>query len=142
MTSADNKEVVRRYQTAWEKGDLSTLDELLADEFVNHSAPLPPTKAETLEFAARHRRQFPDGAYNTRQIIAEDDLVFVFGNYYGVHTGEPVEGMPASGAVADFDYFILLRLTNGKIIERRGAADDVMGMLIPLGYKLVHPGGR
>jgi predicted ester cyclase len=142
MTTADNKEVVHRYQTAWEQADLATLGELLADEFVNHSLPLPPTRDEMLEFAAEHRRQFPTGIYAIRQLVAEGDLVFVFGNYHGVHTGEPFEGIPASGAVADFDYFILLRLTNGKIIERWGAADDVMGMLIPLGYELIHPGGR
>ena len=140
MTTETNKEIVRRYQTAWEQADLAALGELLADNFANHSPPLPPTKAEMLDFAAEHRRQFPGGTYTIRQLAAEGDLVFVFGNYRGVHTGVPVEGIPANGAMADFDYFILLRLANGKIIERWGAADDVMGMLIPLGYRLVAPG--
>lgn len=140
MTIIENREIVRRYQTAWEQADLDTLAELIDEKFVNHSLPLPPTRAEMLEFAAEHRRQFPSGVYTIRHLVAEGDLVFVFGNYHGVHTGEPFEGIPASGAVADFDYFILLRLANGKIVERWGASDDVMGMLIPLGYRLKSPG--
>ncbi len=135
-----NEAIVRRYQTAWEQADLVTLGEVLAEEFVNHSPPLPPTRGEMLDFAAEHRRQFPAGTYTIRQLIADNDLVFVFGNYHGVHTGEPFDGIPARGAVADFDFFILLRLANGKIVERWGAADDVMGMLLPLGYKLQAPG--
>ena len=139
MTPTEKVEIVRRYQTAWEQADIATLRVLLAEDFVNHSPPLPPTRAEMLEFAAMHRRQFTTGKYTIRTTAVEDDRVFVFGNYHGVHDGEPFDGIPASGAVVDFDYFILLRLENGKIVERWGAADDVAGMLMPLGFTLSPP---
>jgi predicted ester cyclase len=48
-------------------------------------------------------------------------------------------GIPASGAEANFDFSILLRLAEGKIAERWATADDVMGLLVPLGFKLVPP---
>ena len=47
--------------------------------------------------------------------------------------------IPASGMEVNFDFSILLRVTNGKIVERWAMANDVVGMLIPLGFKLVPP---
>ena len=140
MKSAINKEIVRRYQKAWEQADLTTLAELLSEDFVNHSPPLPPTRDEMLEFTAEHRRQFTTGTYTIHAMATDGDQVFVFGHYHGVHDGEPFDAIPASGAEVDFDYFTLLRLADGKIVERWGAADDVLGMLVPLGYTLSPPG--
>lgn len=137
--TAMNKDTVRRYQTAWEQADLATLDEVLAEDFINHSQPLPPDREAMKEFAAEHRASFPTGKYTIQNLVAEGDLVFVYGHYQGTHDGEPFMGIPASGAEASFDYSILLRLENGKIVERWGTADDVMGLLVPLGYKLVPP---
>lgn len=139
MSLAANKEIVRRYQRAWEQADLATLGEFLAKNFVNHSQPLPPDRAGMLEFAAQHRRQFPTGTYTIHHLIAEGDLVAVFGRYEATHDGDPFLSIPASGVAVRFDYFILLRLENGQIAERWGATDDVMGLLVPLGFKLVPP---
>lgn len=140
MSLEANKEIVRRYQRAWEQADLATLGELLAEDFVNHSQPLPPDRGGMLEFAAQHRRQFPAGSYIIHHMIAEGDLVAVFGHHQAIHEGEPFQNIPASGVAVHFDYSILLRLADGKIVERWGNSDDVMGMLVPLGFKLVPPG--
>lgn len=134
-----NKNIVRRYQKAWEQADLTALDELIAEDFVNHSSPLPPDREGMMEFAAEHRSQFPTGTYSIQNLVAEGDLVFVYGQYQGTHDGEPFMGIPASGAEASFDYSTLLRLEDGKIAERWGTADDVMGLLVPLGFELVPP---
>ena len=56
-----------------------------------------------------------------------------------VHDGEPFMGIPAGAAEASSDTSILLRLEEGKIAARWGTADDVMGMLVPLGFELVPP---
>ena len=140
MTTAKNREVVQRYQKAWEVADLATLREVLAEDFVNHSPPLPPTRAEMLDFATAHRHQFPAGTYTIQAMAADGDRLFLFVHYHRVHQVEPFMDIPASGAAVDFDYFILLRLVDGKIVERWGAADDVMGMLVPLGFTLSPPG--
>jgi predicted ester cyclase len=98
-----NKEVVRRYIKAWEQADLMTLGELIAEDFVNHSPPLPPNRQAMLEFAVEHRSQFPTGRYTLQTLVAEDDLVFAFGHYQGTHDGEAFMDIPASGAEANFD---------------------------------------
>lgn len=139
MALAGNKDVVRRYLEAFEQADVKTLDALLGADFVNHSLPLPPDREGVKAFATEQRSQFPTGEYTIDQLVAEGDLVLIYGHYRGTHDGEPFMGIPASGAEASFDFSTLLRLKDGKIIERWGTADDVMGMLVPLGFKLVPP---
>ena len=134
-----NKEIVRRYIEAWEQADLTVLDELIAEDFVNHSPPMPADREGMMGFAAEHRSQFPTGEYSIQNLVAEDDWVFVYGQYQGVHVGEPFLGIPASGAEASFDYTTLLRLKDGKLIDRWGTSDSIMGLLVPLGYELVPP---
>jgi predicted ester cyclase len=136
---AANKEIVRRYIEAWEQADLTTLEELIAEDFVNHSPPLPPDHEGMLEFATEHRSQFPTGEYTIQNLVAEGDVVFVYGHYQGTHDGEPFMGIPASGAEASFDFSLLLRLADGKLVERWATSDDVMGLLVPLGFELVPP---
>jgi len=138
MRSA-NKEIVRRYLEAWEQADLATLDELLAADFINHSSPLPPDREGMMTFATEHRNQFPTGEYTIQHLVAEDNLVFMYGRFQGTHDGEPFMDIPANGVEVDFAFSILFRLQDGKLAERWGTADDVMGMLIPLGFELVPP---
>lgn len=137
--AAANMEIVQRYQTAWEQADLETLGAVLDETFVNHSPPLPPDREGMMEHAASFRKSFTDGKYTINQISADGDRVWVFGHFQGIHDGEPFMGIPASGAEASFDYTTLLRLQDGKLVERWATADDVMGLLVPLGYQVVAP---
>jgi predicted ester cyclase len=65
--------------------------------------------------------------------------MYLYGHYKGTHTGKPFMGLPAKGATADFDFSVLMKLKDGKIVERWATADDVNGLLVPLGYKVVAP---
>ena len=114
-------------------GDLETLDKLMAAGFANHSPPLPSDKAGMMQHAADFRRAFPAGAYTVEQLVAEGDRVYAFGYYEGRHEGEPFLGISASGAHVRFDFSLRLRLEDGQIAERWATADDVMGLLVPLG---------
>lgn len=134
-----NKEIVRRYLEAWEQADLEGLDKVLAEDFVNHSPPLPPDRESMTEYAVTMRSQFTTGEFTIQNIAAEGDFVFVYGDFQGVHNGEPYAGIPATDTEVAFDYTILLRLEEGKIVERWGTAGSIMGMLVPLGYELVPP---
>lgn len=139
MALAANKETVRSWLTAWEKGDQRTMGELLARDFVNHSPPLPKDRRGFIAAGVESYEQFPTGKYTIQNIIADGDMVSVFGNFEGVHTGKPFAGIPASGTEANFDFSLLFRMKDGKIAERWATSDSVMGMLVPLGYKLTPP---
>ncbi|MGE5601792.1 MAG: nuclear transport factor 2 family protein [Nitrososphaerales archaeon] len=136
---AANKEAARNWMKAWEAGDQKAMDGLLAKDFVNHTPPLPEVRADFIAAGVEGHDQFPTGKYTINNIIAEGDLVFVYGNFDGAHTGIPFNGIKASGAKANFDYMLLFRMKDGKIAERWAVSDSVMGMLVPLGYQLVPP---
>jgi predicted ester cyclase len=135
-----NKITAQRYLEAFEQADTQKLDRLIADDFVNHSAPLPPDKAGFIASDVAFRASFPDGKFTIQSLMAEGDSVALYGHFTGVHSGAPFMGIPAAGATASFDYSLLLRIEKGQIAERWATADDVMGLLIPLGFRLVPPG--
>lgn len=139
MALEANKETVRSWLTAWETGDEEVMGELLARDFVNHSPPMPKDRRGFIAAGVESYEQFPTGKYTIQSIIANGDMVSVFGNFEGTHTGKPFAGIPASGAEANFDFSLLFRLKDGKIAERWATSDSVMGMLVPLGYKLTPP---
>lgn len=139
MALAVNKEAVRSWLTAWEKGDQKAMGELLARDFVNHTPPMPKDRKGFIEAGVESHEQFPTGKYTIQNIIADGDMVAVFGNFEGTHTGKPFAGIAAKGAKANFDFSLLFRMKDGKIAERWATADSVMGMLVPLGYTLTPP---
>jgi predicted ester cyclase len=139
MALAANKEAARSWLTAWEQGDEKAMGELLAKDFVNHTPPLPEDRDAFIAAGVANHENFPTGKYTIQNLMAEGDMVSVFGHFEGAHTGTPFEGIPAKGAKASFDFSVLFRMKDGKIAERWATADDVMGLLVPLGFKLVPP---
>jgi len=135
-----NKAAARKWFTAWEQGDAKAMGELLATNFVNHSPPLPADRDGFIAAGVENYEQFPTGKYTIQNVIAEGDLVSTYGNFQGAHTGKPFMGIPATGAKANFDFSIVFRMKDGKITDRWGVSDSVMGMLVPLGFKLTPPG--
>lgn len=139
MALAANTDTVRNWLAAWEKGDQQAMGELLARDFVNHSPPLPKDRRGFIAAGVESYEQFPTGTYTIQNIMADGDMVSVFGNFEGAHTGKPYAGIPATGAEANYDFSMLFRIKDGKIAERWATSDSVMGMLLPLGYTLTPP---
>ena len=80
MSSAEeNKAIVRRFFQAHAKGDLDTLRELLAPDFVDHR-PLPgqedPDRESYIQFVAERSVALSDVRFIVEdQMAAEDDKV-------------------------------------------------------------------
>jgi len=111
MTTIANKELARKYLKAWEQADMEVLDEMIADDFVNHSPPLPEDKEGMKVFAAEDRAASPEGVYTIEQIVAEEDLVFL-------------HGYKQIDAENGFYWSTLLRIKDGKLVERWGTASE------------------
>ncbi|KFI04080.1 ester cyclase [Bacillus spizizenii] len=64
-------------------------------------------------------------------MIAEGDLVAVYFICEGKHTGTPFAGVPATGKSVTFSLMILLRISDGKIVEHRSHVDvhDILRQL-------------
>jgi len=132
-----NKAVVRRYaEEIWNRGNLTALDEFVADDYVMRDPGLPDIVGpEGLrEHIAVIRAAFPDHRLEITGIIAEGDEVAWRWQMHGTHVGEFLGVLP-TGRRVTMTGIALYRLTDGKVVERHGEA-DLLGLLEQLGAPL------
>jgi steroid delta-isomerase-like uncharacterized protein len=134
-TTDANKAVVRAFiDRLFTEGDLGAVDDLLAQDFVNHDPPFGvSTDREGMRAAgAMMRTAFPDWHSDRHMMVAEGDLVVEVFTASGTHTGAEVMGVAASGRTMVLPGINVFRLRDGRIVERWGRLDD-LGLLTQLG---------
>ncbi len=132
---SDNKEIVRRIEQAWDRGDLGALDQYFAPDFVTHAAvPGMPPGLEGAKMAHQGAIQsFPDRKVTIEDVIGDDDLVAVRCRMRGTNQGGlPWLGVPANGNSVDIEWISVYRLSGGRVVEHR-AVMDVLGLMQQLG---------
>lgn len=139
-TTAEHKEIVRRYyEDAFNDGRTELLDELIAEDVLNHDPvsdeTLSPEEARGFEGFVRHveaaRAAFRDATVTIEDMIAEDDTVLVRFVFTGTHEG-PFAGIEPTGNQMSMSNMFLMRIEDGKIAERWAESDN-LGMLQQLG---------
>ena len=135
MTPLDeNKQIVRRLvREAQEQGRLDVIDELLSDDFVDHTPleGLPGTREGVRMLFAALRIAFPDLRVDISEQIAEEEKVVTRKTFSGTHGG-PFLGVPATGAPVRFEVIDILTLRDRRICEHRVVVDK-LGLLRQLG---------
>jgi steroid delta-isomerase-like uncharacterized protein len=133
--SAENKALIQRYfEEAWNRGNLSVLDEIVAADYVNHNpiAPgLPPGPEGLKPIFSGMRAAFPDLHYTIEELIADGDKVVTRWAFRGTHEGE-LMGIPATGKQVNITGTQIERIVDGRIVEHWRQSDD-LGMLQQLG---------
>jgi steroid delta-isomerase-like uncharacterized protein len=125
--SEQNKQITRRfYDEVINQGNLNLIDELVADDFVEHEAfpGLSSDKAGVRAFFELFRSAFPDLRMQVEDMIAEGDRVAARCRMTGSHRGEFLE-LPATGKRFDIQVIDLIRFQDGKAVEHWGATDQV-----------------
>jgi steroid delta-isomerase-like uncharacterized protein len=126
MSLEENKNIVRRYQEAYNNNDLDALDEVVATDVL--TPKIMPGVPSGLEGAkAVHRRSLqgmPDFHTTIDDLIAGGDRVVARITMTGTHTGD-FWGFPASGKKVTFTGIYIVRIENGKIVEHLGEEDSV-----------------
>ena len=88
MSTEQHKALVRRFiEAAWNEGDLTAVDALLAPTFVDHSAA-PGAAADREAFKqglVRTRTAFPDFHVTIEELFGEDDKVVARFTAEGTH---------------------------------------------------------
>ena len=104
MSTETNKAFVQQYLDAVSK-DKSTavLDTYMTDEDLKHHI-------------AMYETTLPGYWIEAEQMVAEGDLVNVYGNVYGTHAG-PLGEIAPTGRQVKFPLFITYRIADGKIAE-------------------------
>jgi steroid delta-isomerase-like uncharacterized protein len=129
-----NKAAVRVVFDAFNGGDLDALDQVVAEDAVDHD-PYNPYASEGREglkqLIADYRESFPDLEVTIEDIIAEGDKVVVRWTASGTQQGE-VMGTPGSGKRTSVGGIGIDRLEGGRIVES-WAHWDTLGMLQQIG---------
>src|ERR1700722_18980981 len=116
MSSDDNKALVRRFYSEIDQGNLDAIDELVAENYLDHSPPPFPGIGPGREGLKQSFRMFLDatpGRHEIEDQVAEGDKVVTRLTAYGVHERD-------------------LRIENGKIAEK-WSDKDTLGLLQQLG---------
>jgi steroid delta-isomerase-like uncharacterized protein len=132
--SEQNKAAVRVVFDTFNGGDLDALDEVVAEDAVDHD-PYNPYASEGREglkqLIADYRESFPDLVVTIDDMIAGGDKVVVRWTASGTQQGE-VFGVPGSGRRSTVGGIGIDRLEGGRIVES-WAHWDTLGMLQQLG---------
>ncbi len=136
MSLEENKNIVRRYQEAYNQCDYNALAEVVAIDV------LTPTITGGMPSGLEGARTvhqttllgMPDYSTTIEDLVAEGDKVTARVRITGIHTGN-FWGIPPTGKRIDLTAIYIVRIANGKIVEHWGAEDGVI-VLKQLGFKI------
>jgi steroid delta-isomerase-like uncharacterized protein len=134
MTPAENKKIAMRfYDEVVNAGDTAVIEELLADDYVDHQEVpgIPSTRDGVRQWFEMMRGAFPDLKMTVLRMVAEDDELWVHFRAMGTHKGEFM-GMPPTDSKFDVEGFDRVRIKDGKAIEHWNVTDS-MAMMEQLG---------
>jgi steroid delta-isomerase-like uncharacterized protein len=117
--SQDNKDILRRfYDEFWNAGNADAIEELVADDFVDHQAEpgMPTGKAGFADLIRLWHTGFPDMSETVEDLIAEGDRVVGRFTFRGTHTGEFM-GIAPTGRQVSMTGIDIVRIRDGKIAE-------------------------
>lgn len=126
MTPEQNKAIVTRVNKEYiEGGNVQTVYEIFAKDFINQTAPPgSPQGPEAIIYFFDNilRPAFPDLKVVIHDQIAEGDRVTTRKSFHATHKGE-FFGVPATQKQVVMDVIDIIRLHNGKYVEHWGILD-------------------
>jgi predicted ester cyclase len=128
VSTEENKRVVRRfYEEVMNQGNADLLDEIMAEDFVDHGEALfgSPQGRETLKEGVRGARGvLPDLHVTLHEVNAEGQLVGVRGTMRCTHQGSFLNVAP-TGHELSWLGLAIFRVVDGRITERWFNSDSI-----------------
>ena len=134
MPVESNKALVRRFYEEIDKGNIGVLDELVAEDYLDHNpAPFPGLASgrEGLKQAFTIFQRATPGYHKIEDQVAEGDKVVTRLTSIGRHEGD-LPGAPKTGNELKMTSITIHRIANGKLVEK-WSEKDVMGFLQQIG---------
>src|SRR5690349_24411420 len=134
MSSEMNKSLVRRFYEQIDLGNLSAMDELVAEDYIDHNPPPFPGLLhgrDGLKQAFKIFWEATPGYHRIEDQIAEGDKVVTRLTSFGKHEGD-LPGAPRTGNDLKMTSITIHRIVKGRLVEK-WAEKDVMGFLIQIG---------
>ncbi len=119
MTIKKNKQVVIKFNKEFfESGNTEITKELLADNFVNHTAPpnAPTDASVMIHFIIGFHKGFSDVSVQIHEVLGEGDKVSLRKTITATHTGEFMGKMP-TGKKVEMNVIEIDILKDAKITD-------------------------
>jgi predicted ester cyclase len=127
--------IARFYRGVIGNGDLSLIDELTADDFVDHEEGLPgqpPGKEGVKYFVNAMREAFPDIVpIEVSPMLADGDLEAARTVLRGTHRGQ-LMGVEPTQKTVEIESIDIVRVVDGKVAEHWGITDTA-GLMMQIG---------
>jgi steroid delta-isomerase-like uncharacterized protein len=119
----------RFYSEVFNQGKLELIDELIADDFVEHEEMpgMPTDKRAPRMFIGMMREAFPDINATVEDMVVEGNTVAVRARMSGTHKGEFM-GIPPTGNKFDIQAMDVIRYRNGQVCAHWGVTDSLTMM--------------
>lgn len=130
----ENKALVRRFYAEIDKGNLAAMDDLVAEDYLDHSPPPFPGMDGGREGLKRAFEVFwtaTPGRHEIEDQVAEGDKVVTRLTAYGKHE-QDLPGIPATGNELRMTATVIHRIADGRLVEK-WSDKDVLGFLVQLG---------
>jgi predicted ester cyclase len=130
----EKKTIVKRFLTElWEEGNQDIIEEVLAENYVDHGLPegLPPNREGFREFADMYLSAFSDLDTSAEDVITEGDKAVLRWSARGIHKGE-LMNIPPTNKRVEMTGINILRFSGDKVVESWSEFDQA-GMLQQLG---------
>ncbi|UWG95537.1 ester cyclase [Dehalobacter sp. DCM] len=123
MKFRNNKEIIKvLIDTVFNQHDLSIVDEIMREDYIQHNDEIPQGRAEFKRFFEQTFQSIPDFRYDTIHLVADGDIVAT----YNTNTGTPIGkwlGQPPTGNRFMFHVVDIFRIQDGLIAEHWDCAD-------------------
>ena len=123
MSLEENKEIVRKSIEVINSRDLSSIEKMVAPDFVDHTRQMNGPDG-LKQFLCMIFKSFPDFHLAIEDIIAEGDKVWVRTIITGTHIGE-FSGLAPTGKKFTEPSVWIYRIVNGKIVEGWDVQDEL-----------------
>jgi predicted ester cyclase len=130
MGAEQNKALVRRFYEEIDSGNIDAMDDLVAEDYLDHSPPPFPglgTGRDGLKQAFRIFWEATPGRHEIEDQIAEGDKVVTRMTAYGRHEGD-LPTVPRTGNELRMTATVIHRIENGKLAEK-WSDKDALGFL-------------
>jgi steroid delta-isomerase-like uncharacterized protein len=136
MSMEDHKNIVRRYQDAYNREDYEALAEVVAADVrtPNINSGMPSGLEGAIAVHKKTMLGMPDYYTEIEDLIAEGDKVVARVTMTGTHTGD-FWGIPPTGRKVNLTGIYIVRIAAGKIVEHWGE-EDGMKVIRQLGFKI------
>ncbi len=133
MSTEENKAIFEKLIRLQESGDLNTVDQVIAPNWVNHDPSMPPLQGYEgfKQLTMGFRSAFPGFQTEIEDMVAEGDKVAARLHFRGTNSGS-FQGMPPTGKAVEFIATGIFRVGDGKVTDNWVNA-DFLGLLQQLG---------